>query len=32
MQVADTGKLYIWKINLIEKDNPDWENLYGKIV
>ena len=21
-----------WKINLIEKDNPDWRDLYGEIL
>jgi len=21
-----------WKINLIEKDNPDWEDLYPRLV
>ena len=21
-----------WKINLIEKDNPDWKDLYGEVI
>ena len=21
-----------WKINLIEKENPDWKDLYGEII
>jgi putative endonuclease len=21
-----------WKVNLIERDNPDWEDLYSQIV
>ena len=21
-----------WKINLIEKDNPEWQDLYGELI
>ncbi|ONI58287.1 hypothetical protein N499_0067 [Wolbachia pipientis wVitA] len=28
----ESSQLYIWKMNLIEKKNPDWEDLYDKIV
>jgi putative endonuclease len=34
IQREKTMKRYIrdWKINLIERDNPNWDDLYDRIV